>query len=211
MSAIRMFSRNQAMAALLGAAACLGGASVAGGQGVSQVPAAQPLGVTMHSSGFAADSVTGRPRVRSIEYSDWYARRLMIHRIGSYVMLPLFATEYYLGDKLINGEASSGERDAHVAVATAIGGLFAVNTVTGVWNLWDSRKDPSDRTKKLIHSALMLGADAGFALAAASAEDDYGEGERERGGGDDSNTHKTIALTSIGISTVGTALMWFWK
>jgi hypothetical protein len=55
----------------------------------------------------------------------------------------------------------------------------------------------------------MLSADAGFALAAASAngEDDG----REGGDGGDNNTHKTIALTSIGISTVGTALMWFFK
>ncbi|HXV17627.1 MAG TPA: hypothetical protein VD758_12650, partial [Gemmatimonadaceae bacterium] len=71
----------------------------------------------------------------------------------------------------------------------------------------------------------MLAADAGFALAGATAGDEGREGNdsgqfggdnqvsavRQFEGGGDSNTHKTIALTSIGISTVGTALMWFWK
>ena len=77
----------------------------------------------------------------------------------------------------------------------------------------DSKARHSDRTRRILHSALMLASDAGFALAAGAAEgDDDGEGEggRERGS-DDNNTHKTIALTSIGISTVGTVMMWLWK
>lgn len=175
----------------------VGQASVAGGQSAS-VPAAQLPGVTSQSSG-VADSVIHRPRAKAIEYSDWYARRLSVHRIGSYAMLPLFATQYYLGDKLIDGRASSAERNAHVAVALGVGALFTVNTVTGVWNLWDSRKDPADRGKRILHSALMLGADAGFALAATVA----GEG--------DDTKHRNIALTSIGLSTAGAALMWFWR
>jgi hypothetical protein len=135
----------------------------------------------------------------------------MIHKIGSYAMLPLFGTEYYLGERLIQGKASGNERSLHAGVASAIGVVFATNTITGAWNLWDSRHDPSDRTKRIVHSVLMLTADAGFALAAASAEgEDDGEGG-ERGGSDDNSTHKAIALTSIGISTVGTALMWFFK
>ena len=190
---------------LSGAVVQLGVASVAQGQGTT-VPAAlahTAIGITANKM-HPADTVTRR-RPKAIEYSDWYARRLEIHKIGSYAMLPLFGTEYYLGERLIEGRASGNEKSLHVGVATAIGGLFVVNTVTGAWNLWDSRKDPTGRTKRFIHAALMLGADAGFALASASAEDDDG------GGGDDSNTHKTIALTSIGISTVGTAMMWFWK
>lgn len=193
----------------VGVAIC-GATSMAGGQEITPVPAAHALGMTMQQSGFLEDSVTRRPRPRAVRYSDWYGRRLIIHRIGSYLMLPILGTEYYLGEKLINGTASERERSLHGGVATAIGGLFAVNTVTGVWNLWDSRADPTDRKKRVIHSALMLAADAGFALAAASAEDDGNEGGGS-GGGDGSSTHKTIALTSIGISAVGTALMWFWK
>lgn len=185
------------------------GASVAGGQNTGPALAAQPIGITRAR----ADSARPRPRRKAIEYSDAYATRLEIHKIGSYTMLPLFATEYYLGERLIEGKASGTEKSVHVGVAAGIGALFAVNTVTGVWNLWDSRKDPNDKTRRILHSALMLASDAGFALAAASAEgEDEGEGERERGGGgDDNNTHKTIALTSIGISTVGTVMMWLWK
>ena len=187
------------------------GASVARGQNTLPAPTAQPIGISMQSAGFLndSDSVRRRPRPRAIEYSDWYGRRLTIHKIGSYVMLPLFGAEYYLGERLIQGKASGNERSLHAGVASAIGIVFGVNTVTGAWNLWDSRNDPSDRTKRIVHSVLMLSADAGFALAAASAngEDDG----REGGDGGDNNTHKTIALTSIGISTVGTALMWFFK
>ncbi len=179
---------------------CIAG-SVAGGQGMmGSVPAASfeaRFGVAPDKSDSPIDSVRRR-RPRAIEYGDWYARRLTVHRIGSYAMLPLFGTQYYLGQKLINGEASGSERSLHVGVATAIGGLFAVNTITGVWNLWDSRKDPTNRTRRLIHAGLMLGADAGFTFAAAAA-------------GDDDSRHKTIALSSIGISTVGAAMMWFWK
>jgi hypothetical protein len=187
------------------------GASVARGQNTLPAPTAQPIGISLQSAGFLndSDSVRRKPRPRAIEYSDWYGRRLTIHKIGSYVMLPLFGAEYYLGERLIQGKASGNERSFHAGVASAIGIVFGVNTVTGAWNLWDSRNDPSDRTKRIVHSVLMLSADAGFALAAASAngEDDG----REGGDGGDNNTHKTIALTSIGISTVGTALMWFFK
>jgi hypothetical protein len=181
---------------------CLG-ASVARGQDTLSAPTAQPIGETMQIAGFLEDSVIRKPRPRAIEYSDWYARRLEIHKIGSYVMLPLFGTEYYLGERLIQGKASESQKSLHSTVALGIGALFAVNTVTGAWNLWDSRKDPTGRTKRIVHSALMLGADAGFALAAAAAKGDEGEG--------DNSTHKAIALTSIGVSTVGTVLMWFFK
>jgi hypothetical protein len=187
-----------------------------------QSAAAHPLGVSSHDSGVLADSAKPRPRLKAIEYSDWYNRRLTIHRYGSYAMLPLFGAEYYLGEKLIKGDASDSEKSVHVGVATGIGVLFAVNTVTGAWNLWDSRKDPTDRTKRVVHSVLMAAADAGFALAAASAEDDEGN-EREGAGfdqvrtsrsvegGEDNNTHKRIAIASFGISTVGTVLMWYFK
>jgi hypothetical protein len=165
-----------------------------------QAAAQGPMGLTMQSPGFAADTVRPRPRVKSIEYSDWYYRRLLVHRYGSYAMLPLFVTQYYLGDQLL-GDDDDGNKDAHVAVGTAIGALFLVNTVTGAWNLWDSRKDPVGRTQRIVHSVLMATADAGFAVAAGGADDD----------GDEADSHKTIALTSMGVSVVGAALMWFWN
>lgn len=184
------------------------GASVAGGQSVDLVPAAPasfslapaPLGVTIAES----DTTPVRRRPRAIEYSDWYARRLMVHRIGSYVELPLFASEWYLGNKLLNGDGTDTQKNLHGVVAGGLGVLFGVNTLTGLWNLYDSRNDPSDRKKKIIHSALMLAADAGFAatgLAAGDADEDSGR----------RSLHKNLALSSMGVSTVGTLIMWFWK
>lgn len=69
----------------------------------------------------------------------------------------------------------------------------------------------------------MLAADAGFVLAAASAGDAGNEGGLGgddqinaqvafvESGGDDASTHRKIALTSFGISAIGTVMMWLWK
>jgi hypothetical protein len=99
-------------------------------------------------------------------------------------------------------------RSAHTGVAAGIGGLFVVNTVTGAWNLWDSRKDPSGRWRRYLHTALMLSADAGLAYTGLVTAEDAGEREDgENEGGD----HRSAALVSIGLATTGTLLMWLWK
>jgi len=140
---------------------------------------------------------------RAVEYSDAYYTRLTIHRIGSYTMLPLFAAEYYLGNRLMNDRTRpEWLKPAHVGVATGIGALFTINTITGVWNLWDARRDPNARGLRYVHSALMIASEAGFALAASVVDDDEGGGSRQ-------TLHRNIALGSIGLSTVGTAIMWF--
>jgi hypothetical protein len=152
----------------------------------------------------AADS-TPRKRPRAIEYSDAYYTRLRIHQIASYAELPLFAGEWVLGDRLVREERtgfpSQNLKTAHKTVALGLGALFTVNTVTGVWNLWDSRKDPAGRTLRLIHSAAMLGADAGFAWAGAS-------GGGARRGENGASQHRNIAISSMALATVGTAMMW---
>lgn len=107
------------------------------------------------------DTTTAQQR-RAVEHSDWYYRRLTVHKVASYTTVPLFVTEYVLGDKLYSGDASSSVRSAHQAVATGIGVLFGVNTVTGVWNLWDSRHEQAGRARRFTHAALMLMSDAGF-------------------------------------------------
>jgi hypothetical protein len=142
-----------------------------------------------------------RPRPRAIEYSDAYGTRLKIHRIGSYVMLPLFAGEYVLGDRLLQQNHADWLKPAHGVVAAGLGILFVTNTVTGVWNLAESWNDPNGRPLRLIHSALMLAADAGFAYTGLNASD-ASESPEAR------NRHKNSALVSIGISTVGTVIMW---
>ncbi len=147
-------------------------------------------------------------RRRSFEYSDGYGNRLEIHKIGSYVMLPLFLSEYLVGQKLLNeeavGTASHGLRGIHSALALGIGGVFGVNTITGVWNWWEGRKDPSDRTRRTLHSLIMLVSDVGFVWTAASAH----SARRTTTGAEN---HRRIAIASISVSAVGTVMMWLWK
>jgi hypothetical protein len=157
----------------------------------------------------SVDSVRPRrPRPKAIEYSDLYYTRLRIHQIASYAELPLFAAEWIVGQRLLNEERtgfpSSGLKGTHQALALGLGALFAVNTVTGVWNLYDSRKDPAGRTLRVIHSIAMLGADAGFAWAGSTG----GDAREAEHGENSANNHRTIAISSIALATAGTAMMW---
>jgi hypothetical protein len=154
----------------------------------------------------AADT-GGRPR--AIQYSDAYYTRLAIHRYASYAELPLFAVEYALGQRILNGQrtgdfASSGTRSAHNVVAGGLGVLFAVNTVTGVWNLVEARHNPSGRMRRDIHALSMLLADAGIAYTASL-------GGAARRGVDGENRHRNWAIASISVATASTLMMWLWK
>jgi hypothetical protein len=102
-------------------------------------------------------------------------------------------TEVILGQKLYDGDASDSVRSAHAAVAGGVGVLFAVNTVTGVWNLWEARKDPNGKKRRLIHGLSMLGADVGFVATGMVAPEHDDEGNK--------SLHRNVALTSIGIAT----------
>jgi hypothetical protein len=155
----------------------------------------------------SADEEQGTPRRPvAVEYSDGYYTRAKIHKYASFATLPLFATELALGQTIYNdpNANSSAAKGAHIAVGSAITGLFAVNTVTGVWNLWEARNDPSHHKLKLIHGILMLGADAGFVATFAT-----GPGGRRTNIDSEKQTHRTIALTSIGIATGSYLLMLF--
>jgi hypothetical protein len=139
---------------------------------------------------------TPAPRVAT-EYSDAYRTRAKIHKYASFATLPLFATEVAISQSLYSN-ATDGKRSAHIALGAALGGLFAVNTVTGAWNMWDSRKDPNGRKRRMVHGLLMLAADAGFALTPAVAPNrDSLDYFNQR------STHRAVALTSIGIATAG--------
>ena len=174
-------------------------------------PRIAPVGfsakASMATDSLSADSVK-RKRPRAIEYSDAYYTRLRIHHLASYAELPLFATEYVLGERLLReertGVPSQSLKTAHTTVALGLGALFTINTVTGGWNLWESRNDPAGRTRRLFHSVAMLGADAGFALAGAS-----GGGAKDSQTG--ANHHRTIAISSMALATAGTAMMWFFN
>jgi hypothetical protein len=161
-------------------------------------------GARMDSAG--DDSAARKhPRPHAFEYTDAYYTRLRIHKVASYAELPMFAAEYFIGERLLKEERtgipSQSLKGMHGAVALGLGALFTVNTVTGVWNLWDSRKDPNGRPLRLIHSALMLGADAGFALAGAS-------GGNAQNNLANANHHRTIAVSSMALATAGTLMMW---
>ena len=165
-------------------------------------------GIGLHAA--PAASRTDTARRRAIEYSDAYAIRLKIHQIGSYAELPLFAAEYVLGQKLLTDERNnvnlrgSSLRRAHGTVALGLGALFAVNTVTGVWNLVESRHDPAGRTRRWIHSLAMLAADGGFLLTAQSA----GQARRTDAG---ANRHRNLAIGSMSLAAASTIMMWLWK
>lgn len=153
----------------------------------------------------AAD--TGRPH--AVTYSDAYGTRLAIHRYASYATLPVFAAEYILGNRLLNAQGRGepvpdGTKTAHTAVAIGLGGLFAVNTVTGAWNWWDGRHDPNGRARRTVHSLLMLAADAGFAAAGAL-------GDRAGSSQANARTHRNVALASMGVTVAGGAMMYLWK
>lgn len=146
----------------------------------------------------------------AIEHSSAYQTRAKIHKVASFATLPLFATELALGQSIYNTPANSGgKRSAHIAVGAGIIGLFAVNTVTGVWNmLGEGRKETKGRTLRLVHGLLMLAADVGFLATWASgpsSESEHGATSFEG----DKVTHRNLAVASISIGTAGYLLMLF--
>ncbi len=178
-------------------------------------PAAPSAGYLLVTDGSAVPEADTTRRRRAIQYSDWYTRRFTIHKWASWTMLPLSVGEYVVGQKLYNvpGGSDEGLRGTHQALATGIEVLFAANTITGAWNLWDSRHDPNGRTRRWIHGISMLVADAGFLVAAATAPgDDCAEGggicppNSQRAG-----THRSVAIGAFGLSTASWLMMLLWK
>jgi hypothetical protein len=152
-------------------------------------PLLQPASAT------AAEAATEQ-RPTAFEYSDFYKTRRKIHVIASWLTIPMFVGEAIAGAKLYDGNGSEAAKSAHGAFTAGLGALFAVNTVTGVWNLWDGRKDPNNRTRRVVHGAMMLAADAGFVIAASMApDDDNGNFTSDRSG------HRNMAIASMSLAT----------
>ena len=144
-------------------------------------------------------------RRRAIEVSDAYATRLQIHHYASYAMIPLFAAQTIAGNQLYQSGGSDPRwaKQTHVAGAVGLAALFTVNTVTGVWNLWESRDNPAGRTKRLVHSAFMLASDAGFTYAGAKL------GPEATRSGVKREEHRRIAMISMSSALLGYATMLF--
>jgi hypothetical protein len=184
-------------------AALLLSARAAGAQEEGPLRAAIATAFTtdLATAGPAAQSPA--PRQLAFEYSDGYKTRAKIHKYASFATLPLFATELALGSSIYDNP-SDGKKGAHVAVGSAIVGLYGVQAVTGVWNLVEARKDPHGRTKRMVHGILMLASGAGFAITPMVAPDDdfFGSGDRK-------SLHRNVAITSIAIGTAGYLVMLF--
>ena len=165
-----------------------------------------PEGVRLGGDLVVTQDTTKRKRATAVEYSDAYNTRLKIHQILSWTMLPLFAVQYASGNQILQygSAAPSWATTLHGPTATALAGVFAVNTITGAWNLWDSRKDPSGRARRYIHSALMFIADAGFVytgVLSSQAETSF----------DARQQHKNVAMFSMGVATASWLMMLLWK
>ena len=182
-----------------------GAASASLDAGAAPLPAGGPVAASL--AALEAQPAPA-PRPVAFEYSDGYYTRLKIHKWASFATLPLFATEVLLGQKLYNGTGTDSTRSAHQAVAVGLGSLFAVNTVTGVWNMVEGRKDPNRKTRVKVHGILMLVADAGFAVSGFMAPHTEHE-EFESTSGVSPSTHRAIALSSMGVATVSYLIMLF--
>jgi hypothetical protein len=150
----------------------------------------------------AAPQETANVRPKSFEYSHGYEVRRKIHVYASIAMLPLFGVQAYLGQKLYNGGFSDAERTAHQWVGASIVGLFALNTVTGIWNLHEGWGDPSHKKLRVTHGMLMLAADVGFAYTALAAPGRSADVSTH-------TTHRNVAYFSISAATAGYLIMLF--
>lgn len=167
----------------------------------------QTVSVPVNDRTAFADRAQGSARQLAFEYSDGYRLRAKIHRYASLATLPLFGAEAIVGQSLYKNP-SDGKKSLHLAIATGMGTLFAVNSVTGVWNLVEARKDPHGRTRRWVHGILLLAADAGFLAAALSApEEEEGAIRNATQFSQARSRHRTLAFTSIGLTTIGYLVM----
>ena len=154
----------------------------------------------------AADDTLPRRR-RSIEVSDWYDRRLTIHRYGAYAVVPLFALQAISGNQVYNDPRNGPEwaKNGMRYGATALAAVFTSNTVTGLWNLWDSRSVEQGRTRRTVHALIMLASDAGFTYAGSRLADEAEISVEKR------REHRAWAYGSMATSLAGIGVMTLWR
>lgn len=141
---------------------------------------------------------TLQQRRRSVEVGEWYARRLTIHRYAAYAAIPVFGFQYMAGERLYKygNDAPQWAKTGHRVGATALAGIFSVNTVTGAWNWWDSRSVRKGRVLRTIHAISLLSADAAFTYAGVKLSDEAENSQEKR------RLHRTVALSAIGVTAI---------
>jgi hypothetical protein len=142
-----------------------------------------------------------------IEVSDWYGRRLTIHRYAAYGTIPVFAAQWIAGKRLYDESraAPTWAKTVHRAGATTLVGIFGVNTVTGLWNWWDSRMVAHGRVLRTVHAFSMLAADAAFTYAGAKLANEAETDASKR------RLHRTVALSAMGLTVVSGTAMKLWN
>jgi hypothetical protein len=155
-----------------------------------------------------ASSQTPPSRPKAVGRGSSYLLRKKIHKYASIATLPLFVSEAIVGQKLFDRAATESDslRSTHSALAAGIGVLFGVESVTGIWNLWETRKISTGRKKRMVHGILMLAADAGFVATAALAPHREHDGTYIR---DDASAHRAVAYASFGVAATGYVYMLF--
>lgn len=167
---------------------------------------ARPATPPSPASAVAQQDTTRRRRRRAVEVSDQYAQRLAVHKVLAYAMVPVFTAQYVAGAKLYDADnggprAPSWAKPVHSAGAVAISGIFGINTITGVMNLWESRHTEEHRWLRLTHSLTMLGADGAFAYTGIKLAQEAENSQVRR------DEHRRVALYAIGVSTVSGVIM----
>jgi hypothetical protein len=168
------------------------------------VPSARPFRLDIQNA--AAQQTTSNQPVHAaaVTHSDAYLLRAKIHRMASWATLPLFASQLALGAAIWDGGGDNGwKKGAHAAVGAGIVGLFGVNTATGAWNLFGESWNDSGRGMRLVHGLLMMAADAGFVATSISTPSEH----RGLNFVADRDTHRNLAITSIGLGTAGYLIM----
>jgi len=148
------------------------------------------------------------PRAGSSGFGHGYFVRRKIHKYVSFATMPLIVSQAIVGQRLMDrtGDESGSLRSAHSALTAGLGAVFGIESVTGVWNMLEARKNHIRSKKHLIHGILMLAADAGFVATAALApggDDDEG-GNR---GTNRASTHRAVGYASLGVATVSYVYM----
>lgn len=117
-------------------------------------------------------------------------------------MVPFFVGSAVTGFELRSKgvDAPPWARQLHGPFAGGTAALFGMNTLTGLWNLVESRRDPAGRGKRLLHSALFIAAGAGFTYVTAA-------GDNIRSYGRPNHWHRDIAIASMGLSLTSWSLM----